>query len=245
MVGVLAAPNEGWPSGRSQPGWNCLRIGVRRSEVAAMGTTGLALVTRSGSRAAAVDDLVLESKITVPAVPEWAVARPRIEGQVAQGAMGPLTAITGPPGAGKTMALSLWAAREAHPGPLAWVTVDQHDNRPRVFWSYVIAALRRAGVPVPKSLSLARGCPVNHEFLLRLAAIIAAQDPPVVLVLDDIHLLTEPKVLSGLEYVLRNAVPGLRLVVSSRMDPLLPLHRYRLAGELTEVRADDLAFIVS
>ena len=131
-----------------------------------MGNTGLAVATRSGSRATGVDDLVLESKITVPAVPEWAVARPRIEGLVAQGAMGPLTAVTGPPGAGKTMALSLWAARESHPGPIAWVTVDQHDNRPRVFWSYVIAALRRAGVMVPKSLSLARGCPawIKHLF---------------------------------------------------------------------------------
>ena len=72
----------------------------------------------------------------------------------------------------------------------------------------------------------------------------AAQDPPVTLVLDDLHLLTEPKVLDGLDYVLRNAGPGLRLVVSSRMDPLLPLHRYRLAGELTEIRAADLAFTV-
>ena len=62
------------------------------------------------------------------------------------------------------------------------------------------------------------------------------------LVLDDLHLLTDPAVLDGLDYVLRNAGPGLRLVVSSRMDPLLPLHRYRLAGELAEIRASDLAF---
>ena len=62
------------------------------------------------------------------------------------------------------------------------------------------------------------------------------------LVLDDLHLLTEPGVLKGLEFVLRNVGAGLRLVVASRMDPLLPLHRYRLAGELTEIRAADLAF---
>ena len=210
-----------------------------------MGTgTSLPEATRSGGREVGVDDLVLESKITVPAVPEWAVARPRINGLVAQGALGPLTTITGPPGAGKTMALSLWAAGAA-PAVTAWVTVDQHDNRPRVFWSYVIAALRRAGVLVPTSLSLTRGSPVNHEFLLRLAAVIAGQDPPVVLILDDLHLLTDPKALSGLDYVLKNGVPGLRLVVSSRMDPLLPLHRYRLAGELTEVRAENLAFSVT
>jgi LuxR family maltose regulon positive regulatory protein len=63
-----------------------------------------------------------------------------------------------------------------------------------------------------------------------------------VLVLDDFHLMTEPAVLDGLAYVLRNAWPGLHLMVVSRADPLLPLHRYRLAGQLAEIRADDLAF---
>ena len=78
-------------------------------------------------------------------------------------------------------------------------------------------------------------------FLLRLTAALAARDSPVTLVLDDLHLLTDPEVLDELDYVLRNAGSGLRLVVSARMDSL-PLHRYRLAGELTEIRASDLAF---
>ena len=64
------------------------------------------------------------------------------------------------------------------------------------------------------------------------------------LVLDDLHLLTDPEVLDGLDYLLRNAGSGLRLVVAARMAPL-PLHRYRLAGELTEIRAGDLAFTVA
>ena len=62
------------------------------------------------------------------------------------------------------------------------------------------------------------------------------------LVIDDLHALTRPTVLTEVDFVLRNAHPGLRLVVSSRADPLLPLHRHRLAGELTEIRASDLAF---
>ena len=78
--------------------------------------------------------------------------------------------------------------------------------------------------------------------MLRLTAVLADLDPAVTLVLDDLHLLSEPGVLKGLDFVLRNGGAGLRLVVASRMDPLLPLHRYRLAGELTEVRAADLAF---
>ena len=100
-----------------------------------------------------------------------------------------------------------------------------------------------SGVAVPGTLpTAARGRAADHLFLLRLASALAAQDPPVTLIVDDLHLLTEPAALGELEFVLRNVGPGLRLVVSSRMDPLLPLHRYRLAGELAEIRASDLAF---
>ena len=85
----------------------------------------------------------------------------------------------------------------------------------------------------------------DDEFLLRLTAALAAQDPPVTLVLDDLHLLTDPGVLKGLDFMLRNTGSALRVVVTSRVDPLLPLHRYRLAGQVTEIRASDLAFSIT
>ena len=177
-----------------------------------------------------VDDPVLASKITMPRVPGWAVPRPRINELMARGGRwSPLTVLTGPPGAGKTMALALWAA--ADHGAVAWVTLDDYDNQPRVFWSYVVAALHRAGVAVPGGLPGA--VPeeaVGHVFLRRLVSALAAQDVPVTLIIDDLHLLTESRVLDSLDYVLRNAGSALRLVVTSRVDPLLPLHRYRLAG---------------
>ena len=189
------------------------------------------------------DDPILESKVTVPDVPSWAIQRPRITRLITRGTRWcPLTVVTGPPGAGKTMAATLWAA--ARPGAVAWLSLDEYDNRPSGFWSYVVAALRRAGVAVPDT----RPAPTRgrqHVFLLRLASVLAAQDPPVTLVLDDFHLLTEPLVLDGLNFVLRNAGAGLRLVACSRIDPLLPLHRYRLAGQLAEIRASDLAFNVA
>jgi LuxR family transcriptional regulator, maltose regulon positive regulatory protein len=198
--------------------------------------------TRADRPAGSAGGPVLASKITAPGVPDWAIPRPRITKLIA-GAAGPcpLTVVTGPAGAGKTMALASWAAAEAE--PVAWVDLDGYDNRPGVFWPYVIAALRRSGVAVPKALTAAaRGQAGDHVLLLRLASALAAQNPPVTLVLDDLHLLTGSRLLDGLDYVLRNAGSGLRLVVSSRMDPLLPLHRYRLAGQLAEIRAGDLAF---
>ena len=190
-------------------------------------------------------DPILRSKITTPDLPSWLVPRPRLEKQIARGAEGPLTSITGPPGAGKTMAVASWAAGH-DAGPVAWVTVDGYDNKPEVFWSYVVAALRRAGVPVNRAATaLAHGEMAGHVFLLQLASSLAGRKPAVTLVLDDFHLLTDGAMLAGLAYVLKNARPGLRLVVTSRIDPPLPLHQYRLTGDLTEIRADDLAFSVA
>ena len=195
-------------------------------------------VTRAG-------DPLLASKITIPGIPGWLVPRPRLDQLIGHGTRALVTTVTGPPGAGKTMALALWAAGRGPAGPVGWVCVDDYDNRPRVFWSYVLAALRRAGVSIPRAMSgPARRGAADHEFLTRFAALIADQDPPVTLILDDIHLLTAPRVLDGLGYVLRHGGPGLRLVASARWDPLLPLHRYRLTGDLTEIRASDLAFTV-
>ena len=153
------------------------------------------MMTSSRRPAASQGDPILASKITVPNVPGWALQRPRVTTLITQGTRWcPLTIVTGPPGAGKTMALALWAAAES--GPVAWVTLDKYDNRPGVFWSYVLAALRRSGVAVPKALSgTTRGRTAEHLFLLRLASVLAAQDPPVTLVVDDFHLITEPRVL--------------------------------------------------
>ena len=200
---------------------------------------------RARRPAVSAGDPILAAKITAPSVPDWALPRPRITKLIAEGTRWcPLTVVTAPAGAGKTMALTLWAAAE--PGAVAWVTLDGYDNRPGVFWSYVVAALHRSGVAVPGQLPAdARGRAADHVFLLRLASALAAQNPPVTLVLDDFHLLTDPKVAAGLGYVLRNVGPGLRLVVCSRMDPMLPLHRYRLAGELAEIRASELAFSIA
>jgi len=211
-----------------------------------MATHAAKQVAAGSKRSAAlISDPILASKVTAPDVPDWALQRPRITKQIAQGTRWcPLTVVTGPLGAGKTMALAQWAAAES--GSVAWVTLDKYDNRPGVFWSYVVAALRGSEVALPKSLSAAtRGRAAEHPFLLRLASALATQDPPVTLVVDDFHLLTEPRVLNGLDFLLRNAGAGLRLAVGSQAAPLLPLHRYRLAGELAEIRADDLAFTVA
>ena len=97
---------------------------------------------------------ILAARITVPGVPGWAVPRPRITTLIAEGARRcPLTIVTGPPGAGKTTALALWAAAE--PGTVSWISLDDFNNQSGAFWSYAVAALGRSGVALPKVLSAA------------------------------------------------------------------------------------------
>ena len=104
------------------------------------------------------DVSILRSKITMPAVPDWAVPRPRLDQLIAGGVQGPLTALMGPPGIGKTLAMASWAAGNQASSPVAWVTLDEFDNRPGGFWPYVVAALRGSGVATATTLpAAARG----------------------------------------------------------------------------------------
>jgi LuxR family maltose regulon positive regulatory protein len=82
----------------------------------------------------------------------------------------------------------------------------------------------------------------DDVFLARLADGLAQLREPVVVVLDDFHTVQDPAVLAGLGFLLRHPATKLRLVISTRVEPALALHRWRLGGEITEIRPDELAF---
>jgi LuxR family maltose regulon positive regulatory protein len=122
--------------------------------------------------------------------------------------------------------------------------VAPEDNGPGVFWTYVLESLRRHGLAAQDDVgSPARPGDVDHSLLTRLAAELSGRDEPLVLVLDEFDRVgTSTEVAEELQFVLRHADSGLRLLIISRTEPLLPLHRYRAAGEVTDIRSADLAF---
>ncbi|MFI7647688.1 LuxR C-terminal-related transcriptional regulator [Micromonospora sp. NPDC049460] len=139
-----------------------------------------------------------------------------------------------------------FGAAEAPAGPVrplpAWVSVEAGDDGDRL-WSYLAAALRAAADPADD----APGPPVpdrspRPDQLEVLAAALAARERPVLLVLDDLHRITDPAALTGLDFLLRHAEQRLRLVVGARGGLPLAVHRLRLAGELTEIGPEELAF---
>ncbi|WP_354637857.1 LuxR C-terminal-related transcriptional regulator [Kitasatospora camelliae] len=188
-------------------------------------------------------DPVLAARLAVPGYPETFVRRPRLEESLSHGLSRPLTLVNGPAGAGKTLLVAHWAATAPLPGPVAWLTAEQEDDAPGVFWTYVLEALRRSGVALPADLDgPALAGAVDQAMLSRLAAHLAGRAAPVVLVVDELERIGSSAVADGLEYLVRHADGGLRLVLIGRIEPPLPLHRHRAADELAEVRAADLAF---
>jgi LuxR family maltose regulon positive regulatory protein len=172
------------------------------------------------------------------------VPRPRLLVALDEAADGQVTLVSAPAGYGKTLLLAEWAAR--HPELTAWVSLDDDDNNDRRFWAAVLSALGTcAAVPagnVLHDLALPGRPSRDPEFLAVVADAIGAVPGPVRLVLDDVHELSTPDPLHGLASLVRDRSPGLHLVLSGRTDPPLPLARMRLAGELYEIRADQLRF---
>ncbi|MEU9118849.1 LuxR C-terminal-related transcriptional regulator [Streptomyces sp. NPDC048506] len=196
----------------------------------------------AGSPLAPTGDPLLAAKFSVPALAGGFVRRQRLLDRLGDGTDGPLTLVTGPAGAGKTTLVASWARLATPPGPVVWLTLDGHDT-PGVFWAYVLEGFRR-GLLVTADGIGTPGCAdrVDRSLLVRFAAALERLPTPVVLVLDGFDKVPGRDVAAGLELVLAGAGPRLRLVLTGRVDPLLPLHRYRTEGRLYEIRGSDLEF---
>ncbi|MGY1592488.1 LuxR C-terminal-related transcriptional regulator [Geodermatophilus sp. SYSU D00708] len=169
--------------------------------------------------------------------------RPRLLSQLSRAVQrSPLTLLSGPAGSGKTVLASTWRQTQDDGRPVAWLTLDDYDDDPATFWNYVVGAMTAAGVPCTGLPALVPGEAPPSSFVPQLAAHVAALPRPVVLVVDDADHVTDRAITNGLDLLVRHGGSRLRLVLCSRADPLLPLHQYRLAGTVSEIRGDELAF---
>jgi LuxR family maltose regulon positive regulatory protein len=156
-----------------------------------------------------------------------------------------LTLLCAPAGSGKTTLLTLWHRSAAERSPFAWLSLDESDNDPVRFWSGALEALRTA---VPGAGAAAEGALQSPGSDLREVVVpllvneAAGWRRPVVLVLDDLHEVTDPQVHASLSHLVERLPDTLRLAIATRTDPDLPLGQLRARDELVEVRAGHLRF---
>ena len=191
---------------------------------------------------------LLETKLHVPRWRRNLVARRSLSERLSRGAESALTLVSAPAGFGKTTLLAEWLTVAAADGrSVAWLSLDQRDNDPALFWTYLVAALN-AGAPGvgAGALSLLQPPqPPNEAGLVALLNDLDAISNDVVLVLDDYHVIDARDVQNGMAFLLEHLPPQIHLVIASRTDPPLPLARLRGRGELAEIRAADLRFTPS
>jgi LuxR family maltose regulon positive regulatory protein len=186
---------------------------------------------------------LIQSKLEPP-VPRQRVSRRELL-ELCAGEPRKLTLIRAPAGWGKSTLLADWHAFENEARPFAWVALDDDDNDPVRFWTYVIHALRTLDLKAGEvSLPMLRAPRVSvvEDVLPALCNELTALPQEVVLVLDDYHLVQNPEIDEGLSYLLEHVPRTLELVLASRSEPALPLARLRARGELAEIDAQQLRF---
>ena len=191
-------------------------------------------------------ELLLVTKLAPPHVSHTLVERERLLTALDGAFSTPLTLLSASAGWGKTTLLSSWASR--HPNQVAWLSLDALDNELTRFWSAVIAALRTR-VPGVGALALAMlrapqppPCSAILTALLNELAQGGEQAKPLHLLLDDYHVIDEPPIQESVAFWVEHLPAHIHLLLASRVDPALPLARWRARGQLLELRAADLGF---
>ncbi len=156
-----------------------------------------------------------------------------------------LTLISAPAGFGKTTLLSDWVQRIKQPS--AWLTLEENDNNLIQFMKYFVAALQQikenVGIDILAALERPQ-VPPTDILLTRLINEINDIDVNFVFILDDYHVIDNQSVHDVLGFFLNHLPQNMHLIVTGRVDPSLPIARIRAEGQMTEIRSDDLRFII-
>src|SRR5580692_9023210 len=153
-----------------------------------------------------------------------------------------VTVISAPAGSGKTSLLRAWADRSANAPSVAFVSVDRDEQEAQRFWSTVLDAIHGPVASTDRQTQPAAAAVPGDELLDAVVSELAEQAEPFVLIIDDLHELRSAEALEQLERLLAVLPSSARVVLSSRRDPSIRLHKLRLADELAELRAGDLRF---
>lgn len=193
----------------------------------------------------AIDSAIYQHLITkfIPPVPVQIMqTRTRLLTLLQRGLFYPLVLVSAPAGSGKTTLLSQWIQSLANEHiSVTWVSLDASDNEPLRFWNVIFTALVQK-LPVFSSIQVSQGIKSIATLLTLIINTSVAQEEPLVLMLDGYHTITDSTIQEQMTYLIEHLPPHMHIVLSTRLDPYLPLARLRLRDQILEVHMDALRF---
>jgi LuxR family maltose regulon positive regulatory protein len=192
-----------------------------------------------------VSETLLQTKLYIPPIRPNLVPRTNLVDRLNRGLNQglKLTVISAPAGYGKSTLASEWIASSRT--PVAWLSLDEADNDPALFFIYLIAAIQQIdpdiGVDIQSIVEPGVDVPIEN-LLTALVNDITASATRFVLILDDYHIIHEVKVHQALDFLFDHFPPVMHMVIVSRTMPPMPLGRLRVQRELSEIRQVDLRF---
>jgi LuxR family maltose regulon positive regulatory protein len=187
---------------------------------------------------------LLITKLFIPAPRPDLVFRQRLIDQLNIGLSRKMTLISAPAGFGKSTLASSWVT-QVESAQVAWLSLDEGDNDLTRFLTYFVAALQTIKSSLGEGVLAAiqsQGAPNSELILTTLLNEIAEYPGDLVLILDDYHVIETQLIDQAITFLLEHLPTQLHLVITSRIDPSLPLSRLRARGQMVEIRADDLRF---
>ena len=181
----------------------------------------------------------LGTKLEVPRLPAHVIERTRLM-QRLSGHDWRVCVMAAGPGTGKTTLAAQWLEEAAG----AWLSLRTEIDQYECFWLHVLAALQRArpGAFDATEQLVIRSRADSASFVTQLLEDAAALRDPLTLVLEDFHVLRDPTVAASLTRVVEGLPPQMRVLITSRSDPVLPLPRWRARSWLVDIRQRDLEF---
>ena len=188
---------------------------------------------------------IISTKLHIPSLPQALVSRARLTARLEAGAQGKLILVSAPAGFGKTALIAEWAHQCSQACQVCWVHLDESDNEPVRFMSYLIAALQThqqdLGEAALSGLQSLPPAPIE-AILTSLVNEIDALASDLILILDDYHLIDTPAIHRAVAFLIEHLPADMCLVIATRADPPLPIHRLRARGQMIEIRVEDLRF---
>ena len=201
--------------------------------------------TESAPQAAtSLPSRLLATKLSVPITPGVLIERPRLSVLLDKSLKHPFTLVSAPAGFGKTTLLSTWArSLQARHAPVAWLSLDEEDNDPQLFWIYVLSALdaqqHQGLTSLLASLQSPHALPLK-SLLVTLINLLAESTQRLVLILDGYQVIMQEQIHTTLAYLIECLPAQLRIIVATRADPPLPLSLLQARQLVLEVRTDQM-----